>query len=936
MVSSPEPTVARIPLLATKHFAPTWRPGLVARPRLIARLDQGAERALTLVSAPAGFGKTTLLAEWLTAITRNRRSAGERTTAWLSLDPGDNDSARFWAYVITALQTVRPGIGATALALLQSPQPPPIEAIVTTLINELAALEDHIVLVLDDLHVIDVQPILDAIAFFLDRLPPRLHLVVATREDPSLPLPRLRARGQLTELRAADLRFTPDEAAAFLNEAMGLDLSATDIAALESRTEGWIAGLQLAALSMQDHQDIPGFIRAFAGDHRYVVDYLVEEVLQRQPEAVRSFLLQTSILDRLTGALCDAVTGQDDGHARLAALERGNFFVVPLDDTRHWYRYHHLFADVLHMRLLAEHLDQVATLHRNASAWHEHHGSMADAIRHALAGGDAARAADLVERAAPAMRRSRQEATLLGWFRALPDELVRCRPVLNVAYASALMSTGDFEGVEDRLRDAERWLAPTATGAEQPATPSAEMVVVDPEEFGRLPGVIAISRAGHALALGDLATTVTFAQRALTLLDEDDLIWRGAASAILGLASWASGDLAAAHRSYAEGMASLQRAGNIADAIAGAITLADLRIAQGRLREARRTYERGLRLGTAPGGPVLRGTADMHVGLSALDRERNDLEAATQHLLTSQDLGEHLGFPQYPYRWCVAMARIREVQGDLDGALDLLDEAERRYAGDFSPNVRPIAALKTRVWLAQGRLGDALGWVRERGLSPEDDLCYLREFEHVTLARVLLARFVSDRADRSLREVMGLLERLRQAADAGERMGSVLEILILQALAHHLRGDVPAALAPLERALTLAEPEGYLRTFVDEGPSMTVLLEAAAKRGIVPTYVRQLLPAFGTAEHRRPVRQDLSEPLSERELDVLRLLGTDLGGPDIARELMVSLNTMRTHTKNIYAKLGVTSRRAAVRRAEDRGLLSRTHAHPRTGTVQEG
>jgi LuxR family maltose regulon positive regulatory protein len=894
------------------------------------RLDQGVERTLTLVAAPAGFGKTTLLAEWLAA-----GSAGGRPAAWVSLDAGDNDPARFWAYVLTALQTVQPGIGATALSLLHSPQPPSVAAVVTTLINELDALEDDIALILDDLHVIEAQPVYDVLAFLLDHLPPRLRLVVATRADPPLPLARLRARGELSELRAVDLRFTPDEAAAFLTRTMGLDLSAADIAALEHRTEGWIAGLQLAALSMRGHQDLSGFVQAFAGDHRYVVDYLVEEVLLRQPARVRDFLLQTAILDRLNGSLCDTVTGQEGGDARLEALERGNFFVVPLDDRRHWYRYHHLFADVLQVHLRAERPGQVATLHRRASAWYEQHGSVADAVRHALAGEDFERAADLVELTAPAMRRSRQEATLLGWFRALPDDIVRCRPVLSVGYASALLSTGELEGVEDRLRDAERWLEPAVASTEQPDGPSTGMVVVDHEEFHRLPAVIAVSRAGRALALGDMATTLTYARRALDLVDEDDLVWRGAASAILGLAAWTSGDLETAYQSYAEGMANLQQAGNIADAIAGAITLADIRIAEGRLREAMQIYERGLRLGTAPGGPVLRGTADMHVGLSGLARERNDLEAATQHLLISKDLGEHLGFPQYPYRWCVAMARIREAQGDLDGAIELLDEAERRYAGDFSPNVRPIAAMIARVWVAQDRLGEALAWASERGLSADDELSYLREFEHITLARVLLAQSTRDRADPSLREAMGLLERLLQAADTGKRTGSAIELLVLQALAHQRRGDVPVALAPLERALALAEPEGYRRIFVDEGSPMAVLLEAAAKRGIAPAYVRQLLAAFGSPEHRTPIYQDLIEPLSDRELDVLRLLRSEMTGPDIAHELMVSLNTMRTHTKHIYAKLGVNSRRAAIRQAEERGLLSRTHAHPRTGAVPE-
>jgi LuxR family maltose regulon positive regulatory protein len=391
----------------------------------------------------------------------------------------------------------------------------------------------------------------------------------------------------------------------------------------------------------------------------------------------------------------------------------------------------------------------------------------------------------------------------------------------------------------------------------------------------------------------------------------------------MGLASWANGDLEAGYSGYAECMAGLRRAGHIADTFGCAIALADIRRVQGRLGEAMRTYEQALQRATQPGGPDLRGTADMYVGMSEINRERDDLPAATQQLLRSQDLGEHNGLPQNRYRWRVAMARIREAKGDLGGALDLLNEAERLYAGDFFPNVRPVPALRTRVQIAQGGLGEALGWVRERGLSAADDLSYLREFEHITLARVLLARYAAERAERSIQEATRLLERLLRAAEEGARTGSVIEILVLQALARQARGEVPAALVALRRAVTLAEPEGYVRIFADEGPPMASLLRAAAKQEIAPGYVRRLLAAVDKAEDGTPASQGLIEPLSARELEVLRLLGTDLGGPDIARELVVSLNTVRTHTKNIYAKLGVNSRRAAVRRARELDL-SRT------------
>jgi len=870
------------------------------------------------VSAPAGFGKTTLLAEWLAAA-----PADERSAAWLSLDQRDNDPALFWTYLIAALQTAAHGVGAGALSLLQSPQPP-IEAVLATLLNDLHAISDDVVLVLDDYHVIDARDVQDGMAFLLGHLPPQIHLVIASRADPALPLARLRARRELVEIRAADLRFTPEEAATYLNGVMGLELTARDVAALEGRTEGWIAALQLAALSMQGRDDIAGFIAGFAGDDRYIVDYLVEEVLQGQPEHVRSFLLQTSILSRLNGSLCDAVTGQDGGKAMLAALERGNLLLVPLDDRRRWYRYHHLFADVLRARLLDEQPDRVHELHLRASAWYEQNGERSEAIGHALAGEDFERAADLVELGIPALRQGGQDATMRRWLEALPDELIQVRPVLSVGYAGALMVRGELEGVEARLRDAERWLD-TMTGIrEGPRAPSAEMVVVDEEGFRGLPSAIAMYRAGQALVLGDVAGSMTHARRALDLVGDDDHLGRGGPAALLGLAYWTGGDLNAAHRWYADGMASLEKAGHLSDVIGGAIVLAEIRIAQGRLREAMSTYERGLQRATEYAAPVLRGAADMHVGMSELFRERNDLDAAMRHLLTSNELGEHAGLPQNRYRWRVAMARIRETQGDLGGALDLLDEAERLYVSGFFPDVRPIPAFRARVWVAQGEWGEALGWAREQGLSVDDDLSYLREFEHITLARALLARYTAERAERSVQQATGLLERLLPAAEEGQRIGSVIEVLVLQALAHQARGDIPAALAALQRAVTLAEPEDYVRLFVDEGPPMASLLRAVAKQGIAARYVRRLLAAVNKTEDRRPVKQGLIEALSERELDVLRLLGTDLGGPDIARELIVSLNTVRTHTKNIYAKLGVNNRRAAVRRADELDLLTRT------------
>jgi LuxR family transcriptional regulator, maltose regulon positive regulatory protein len=913
------------PLLETKLHVPRLRRALVARPRLSEQLSRGTESALTLVSAPAGFGKTTLLTGWLAAAPPDGHSA-----AWLSLDQSDNDPARFWTYLIAALQTAAPGVGAGALSLLQSPQAP-IEAVLATLLNDLSAIPNDVVLVLDDYHVIDSRDVQDGMTFLLEHLPPQVHLVLASRADPALPLPRLRARGELVEIRAADLRFTPDEAAEYLNQKMGLALTAKDVSALEGRTEGWIAALQLAALSLQGRDDVAGFIASFAGDDRYIVDYLVEEVLQRQPESVRSFLMQTSILSRLTGPLCDAVTSQDGGKAMLESLDRGNLFLVQLDDRRQWYRYQHLFGDVLRAHLEDEQPDRVRELHLRASDWYEGNGERSEAIRHALAAEDFARAADLIELALPALRQGRQDTTLRLWLEALPDELIQLRPVLSVGYAGSLMVRGEVEGVEARLRDAERWLnTTTGQGIPDGHMSSAEMVVVDEKEFHGLPSAIAMYRAGQALLIGDVAGTMTHARRALDLVSEDNHLGRGSPAALLGLAYWTSGDLETAHHWYDDAMASLVKAGHLTDVIGCTIALADIRITQGRLREAMNTYERGLQRATEQHAPALRGAADMHVGISQLLIEGNDLDSAMQHLLTSRELGEHAGLPQNRYRWRVAMARIREAEGDLGGALELLYEAERLYDGDYSPNVRPVPALRARMWVALGRWGEALGWARERGLSVDDELSYLREFEHITLARVLVARHTEERTERSLLEATRLLERLLQAAEEGARTGRVIEILVLQALAHQARGDIPAALAALHRALTLSEPEGYVRIFVDEGPPMASLLRAVGRaapgeqKGIAPSYVQRLLAATNKTEDSMPVKQVLAEPLSERELQVLRLLGTDLDGPGIARELFVSLNTMRTHTKNVYAKLGVSNRRAAVRRAEELDLLSGT------------
>jgi LuxR family maltose regulon positive regulatory protein len=917
-------------LLKTKLYIPPLRPNLVSRPRLIERLNQGLQvgHKLTLISAPAGFGKTTLVSEWL--------AKSERPAAWLSLDAGDADPARFLAYFITAMQTIESDVGAEALAMLQSPQPPAVESILTTLLNELAVVSENLVLILDDYHVIDAQTVDEALAFLLERLPPQVHLVIATREDPNLPLALLRARSQLIELRANDLRFTADEAAEFLNQVMHLGLSRDDMAALESRTEGWIVGLQMAALALQGRADSASFIQTFSGSHHFVLDFLVGEVLQGQPEQVRNFLLQTSILDRLSGPLGDAVRFgvaerpnlskgagapvSKDGKEILQALERSNLFVIPLDDERRWYRYHHLFADVLRARLMEEQPDKVPELHLRASEWYEQNGSPADAIHHALVAEDDERAAALIELAWPAMDGSFQSTIWLGWAKKLPDPLVRNRPVLSTSYAWALLNDGELESGEARLRDAERWLDAAEDTSERLEGPNTQMVIVDEEQFHTLPASIASARVYYAQALGDMSGSIRYAQQALDLLPEDDYFERGRLAVFIGLAYWASGDLEDAYRSFADAMTCFQTAGNILYAISFTFILADIRLTQGRLREAISTYERSLKLVTEQDESMPEGIGDIYLGLSELAREQGNLEAARRYLLRSEEVGEQADV--YHYHRCIAQARKHEAQGDLVEALELLDEAKRWL--DYRtplPDVRPIAAMKTRVWIRQDRLAEARNWAREQGLSVDDELSYLHESEHITLAKILIAQYQKEGQEGSIHEAMGLLKRLLKAAEEGARMKSVIEILVAQALAYQALDDTPSALTSMERALTLAEPEDFVRIFLEEGPPMATLLREAAKQGLTPNYVSRLQAAFEKADGETSLTQPLIDPLSSRELEVLELLVTDLSGPEIAAKLMVSPNTMRTHTKNIYSKLDVHSRRAAVRKAKELDLL---------------
>ncbi len=918
--------VVSSPVLATKLFAPAPRAQLVPRPRLAEQLDTTLDPShrLTLVSAPAGFGKTTVLSDWLSHLEKRQRRT---RVGWVSLDDGDNDVKRLLTHVVAALQSAGLESNPTVLESLQAAS---TSSVLTSIVNDVASASEHApgehwILVLDDYHVIGAPDVQEAVTFLLDHLPNQLHLVIATRSDPPLPLARLRSRGQLTEVRAANLRFTAHEAREFLNRVMGLDLTAADVDALDERTEGWVAGLQLAALSLrgiQQRAEVTGFIEAFTGSDRFVIDYLADEVLARQPEPVRDFLLRTAVLDLLTGPLCDAVTGRADGTRMLEDLERGNLFLVPLDTQRSWYRYHHLFGDVLRARLHAEHSDRVPGLHERASAWYASHGFAADAIRHALASGDFDRAGFLVEEAAPEMRRIRQDSVLLSWIRSLPDSVVRRSPVLSIVSAWSMLIAGDLDAVESRLDDAEAALAAGAQDHDLAAT------WAQTEDLRTAPAMVSVYRASLAQARGDVPGTVRHARRALDLAGPEDHFVRGGGAGYLGLAAWAAGDVREALTTFSEAVRSLHAAGNLVDELDCTVVLADMWVASGRPGRARQLYEEALQTATGGGEPFPRATADLHVGLAELDRELDDFASAEAHLETARVLGERGSITENRHRWFVAMAQVRVGRGDFEAATQLLDQADALYRSGFYVDIRPIAAMKARLQIAEGDLSSPAGWVADRGLTVYDDPDYLREYEHLTLARLLLA----ENADAP---VLGLLDRLHAAATDQERDGSVLEISVLQALAHQVHGDLPAALAALGRALVDApEPESYVRLYLDEGaPMLTLLNHAASAAGTVGEHreavqrqARRLLERASSPRATVPMegaepQQSLVDALSQRELEVLRLLDSDLTGPEIARELYVTLNTLRTHTKRIFTKLDAKTRAAAVRRAHERGLL---------------
>ncbi len=913
------------PILTTKLYIPPPRPELISRSHLIERLNEGLHRKLTFISAPAGFGKTTLVSHWLQQL--------NMPAGWLSLDEFDNDPIRFLIYFIAALQQVNPDIGLTIQTTLQSPQPLPSNSLLPLLINDLATLPNKIVLVLDDYHLIEAKFIHADLNFLLDHLPPQLHLVITSRADPPFPLARLRAHDQMTELREDDLRFTAAEAVAFLNEVMGLNLSAEDVATLETRTEGWVAGLQLAALSIQRQQDPSGFITAFAGDDHYIVDYLAAEVLNQQPEETQRFLLQTSILNRMNGPLCNAVTGSEDGQVMLETLQQANLFVIPLDNKRRWYRYHHLFAEFLHNQL--QHMsdlrkmgesdepvshknrEYLAELHHRASHWYEQNGFTAEAIEHGLAAGDSNQVATLLEKHADQLLwQSGHISALLRWLDALPEAMVRTRPRLAITKAAILVEsfTDPLETVEGLLQAAETVLQAEGRSGNAPAENGSN-------NRQALLTEIDIIRASLARYHGDIARSIELIRQALERVPKDNVFLREGATQMLAIAQSSLGQMGEARRIFAGALKINQAAGDSYGLTLATAYLVEVLTVQGQLQQAKQVFREVL---PAIGERHSPDVGMVYINIGEVFREWDQLGAADHYLRQGIELCQPFeAFAAMVVTGHITLARVLQAQGNLTDALNLLRSAPPLRESDtiYYPSAR-LAAYQARLWLAQGNLTAATYWAQNSGLrleaAPGD---YRYEIDYLTLARILMAQQNFD-------EATVLLARLQQAAEAGERMGRVIEILMLKALTYQAQNKLDQALTDLKQALMLAEPEGYIRLFIDEGEPMARLLRQAISQGIALNYAATLRAAYKgeqkTASTVTPPLYGtiLAEPLSERELEVLRLIAQGMTNREAAEKLVIATSTVKKHLENIYSKLNVNNRTQAIAQARALKLLN--------------
>ncbi len=906
MVESSVAAPERDVLLATKLHMPASRPGQVLRPRLTARLDEGLARGLILAAAPAGYGKTVLLADWA------RR--GEHPVAWLSLDAGDNDPARFWRHAVAALDRARPGTGERVAPLLGPPAPTSFQGLVTALINDLAG--EEALLVLDDYHVISAQQVHESLSFLVEHRPAGICVVLASRSDPPLSLARLRARGQLTEIRVAELRFTPAEAGKLLQQAVSA-LPDASVAALAARTEGWAAGLQLAALSLRGHDDAAGFVAAFTGSHRYVLDYLAEEVLERQDEGLRTFLLETSVLERLSGPLCDAVTGREGSQALLEEAERAGLFLIPLDEVRGWWRYHHLFADLLRARLQQEQPGRLAQLHRNAAAWCEERGMADDAVGHAAAAGEMLWAARLIERHFDTVYYWRSEgATIRRWVSALPPDLAGSRPRLLLVQALMTATGGNLGAVEPLLGAAER---AAASAAEEPFEPTAgragSMLV-------NVPALIALHRSYLAQLRGDAENTAAFAQRVLAELGGGERLVESLAQWNLAVAEWLRGRPTQAARAFASSIAAWRTVGQHTLSAYGGYQLGQVQQAQGRLDAAARTCLQAMEFAARPGQPAPPTAGPAYVGLAEVAYQRNELDTALRQVTDGIALCRRFVYSAPLAAGLVTLAWIREAMGDPAGAREAMGEAGEASPGPAGP-LNPASAQQARLLLAQGDVAGVARWAQQNGLGPDDEPDYAREPGHLVLARMLLAQ---DRPGRAL----ALLDRLHGAAATPDRAGSLIEIGALRALALAASGDEEGAVTALTGALMLACPQGYVRVLADEGAPMAALLGrliAAQRTGRaaaeVPLgYLARLQRAFAAGPPAsNPCPSGIVNPLTSRELEVLEMLAAGRSNLAIAGELVVTLDTVKKHVGHVLGKLGAANRTEAVARARELNLL---------------
>jgi len=907
-------------LLATKLHMPAPQPGLVPRPRLAARLDEGLARGLVLVCGPAGYGKTVLLADWA--------QHSELPAAWLSLDAGDNDPARFWRHAVAALDRARPGIGERVAPLLGPPAPSSFQGLVTALINELAARPDEALLVLDDYHVIGAQPVHESLAFLLEHRPTGLHLVLASRSDPPLALARLRARGQLVELRAAELRFTRGEAAALLQQVAaapgearpGAPLPDAAAAALTARTEGWAAGLQLAGLSLRGRTDVDSFVATFTGSHRYVLDYLAEDVLERQDKQVRTFLLETSVLERLSGPLCDAVTGRAGSQALLEQVERAGLFLVPLDEVRGWWRYHRLFADLLRARL-EQQPGRAEQLHRHAATWYAGHGLADEAIRHAAAAREMTWAARLIERHFDELFYLRGEgATVQRWLSALPDDLVRSRPRLLLAQAQLAITSGRAEAAEPLLDAAER---ASADAADEPFEPTADRAG---SLLANIAAGIALQRSYLAALRGDAEGTAAFATQTLAEIKPEERLLSASAHGFLAMAEWLHGRLAEAERAFVSGVAGWRETGQPMLTAWGYYELALIRRAQGRLDAAVQTYRQALETAVPSGRPPPAAGLS-YVGLAEVAYQRNELDLALRHATEGIALCRQLVYTPALAAGLATLAWIRQASGDPAGAREAIG-----VAGPAPPGparlLNPVPAQYARLLLAQGDLAAAARFAEENGLGPDDEPDYAREPGYLVLARILLAQGRPGQA-------LALLDRLHAAAAAQDRMDGLIETGALRALAMAATGDETGAVTAQAEALLLAYPQGYVRVFADEGPPMAALLGRliAAQRtgqvaaGVPLGYLARLQRAFSTGPAASGPGSGTAsvpgivDPLTSRELEVLQMLASGRSNQAIAGQLVVTLDTVKKHVGHVLGKLGAANRTEAVARARELGLI---------------